>query len=170
MAVEKEKMTIGQSDLVVIIRTKRMLTWIAAAGQSGDETRGPTVVARALVVRQELEARYLDLGYVGTEKLFPMLVLELNDAHKLALSGNERVNVHGLGRSGQLAHELVVREDRVAFDLFVVVNGRSANGQPVGGTKVDGFGKVEAVVEASVVGARESDNKLAFVLIDAVDL
>lgn len=41
---------------------------------------------------------------------------------------------------------------------------------PVHGAEVDSLSKVEALVKSTVVGSRESDDKLASALIGAIDL
>ena len=60
-------------------------------------------------------------------------------------------------------------EDAEPAHEAVVLQTFAPNLQPVGRGKVDRLGHVVAVVEAGVVAAREGDDKLAGVLIHAVD-
>ena len=60
-------------------------------------------------------------------------------------------------------------EDAEPAHEAVVLQTLAPNLQPVGRGKVDRLGHVVAVVEAGVVAAREGDDKLAGVLIHAVD-
>lgn len=40
---------------------------------------------------------------------------------------------------------------------------------PIGGTKIDRFGEIEALIEAGMIGARERDHKLAGTLVHLID-
>ena len=73
------------------------------------------------------------------------------------------------GRRSYLADEFVVRENAESVQLRVMLNTFAPLLQPVGRSKVDGFGEVVALVEARVIGARERDDKFTRVLVQTVN-
>lgn len=62
-----------------------------------------------------------------------------------------------------------MREDAESPQVRVVQDALAAHLQPIGRSKIDGFGKVIALVETGVVRPREGDDELAGMLVCAED-
>ena len=99
-------------------------------------------------------------------KFSSTLLFDAINGRQFSLYSESNVYFNYISICGDFANEFIMRKNSVTLVSFVAFNSIATQLHPIGGAKVDRLGKIEALIEAGVVGARKRNDKLARVLID----